>query len=102
MVVAGQGSVTTLDISGEIKQIHNILYVPGVKTNLFSVGKLIDAGYRVLFESKTCTIYDKDKKSDIFFQGIRDPRNNLYRVLNRIGQLGDITRQSNQILAQTI
>jgi hypothetical protein len=47
MPVSGQGTVHITDSSGKIKLIHNVLYVPSVKTNLFSVGRLTDIGYRV-------------------------------------------------------
>jgi hypothetical protein len=35
MKVEGQGTISTETQSGKIKIIHNILYVPGLKTNLF-------------------------------------------------------------------
>lgn len=49
MPMADQGIVSN---TGTIKNIHDVLYVLGIRTNLFSVGKLIDIGYRVFFESK--------------------------------------------------
>ena len=80
MPVAHQGTVSTIDFSGKIKHIDQVLYVPGVKTNLLSVGKLTDAGYRVLFSKHNCLIYDKDNPNCILLRAIRDSRNNLYRV----------------------
>lgn len=82
MKVARQGTVTKCNSSGTIKQIHNILYVPGVRSNLFSVGRLTDIGYRVLFESKHCLVYDKNHPTQLFLRGIRESRNNLYKVTN--------------------
>ena len=58
MPVAGQGSVNTTDSSGAIKTISQILYVPDVKTNLLSVGRLTDIGYTVVFETTQCIITD--------------------------------------------
>lgn len=85
MHVAHQGTVSTINSSGKIKHINQVLYVPGVRTNLFSVGKLTDAGYRVLFSKHNCLIYDKDNPNCIFLRAIRDSRNNLYRVQERFG-----------------
>ena len=85
MHVAHQGIVSTINSSGKIKHINQVLYVPGVRTNLFSVGKLTDAGYRVLFSKHNCLIYDKDNPNCIFLRAIRDSRNNLYRVQERFG-----------------
>jgi len=94
MPVASQGIVTSIDDKGKIKQINPVLYVPGITTNLFSVGKLIDSSYRVMFESKQCLIYDKDRPTRIFLQGIWDGRNNLYKVVNRFEK--SIDRQTSK------
>ena len=80
MPVAGQGTVITSNSSREIKEIHRVLYLPGVKTNLLSVGKLIDIGYKVLFESTKCIIYDRKFPKQIFLSGTWDPNNKLYRI----------------------
>lgn len=80
MPVAGQGSIHISDVSRKIKEINPVLYDPGVCTSLFSVGKLIDIGYRVLFESKQCLIYDKDDPNQLFLLGTCDARNNLYKI----------------------
>jgi len=78
MPVQGQGTVTITDCSGKIKDVHHVIYVPSIKTSLFSVGKLIDLGYRVLFESTQCSIYDKNQPDQLLLHGTRDIRNNLY------------------------
>lgn len=45
--------------------ISNVLYVPDIDHNLLSVGKLIEKGYKVLFENKSCSIKYANGK-DIF------------------------------------
>ena len=42
-----------------------MLYVPKIDQNLFSVGQLIEKGYKVVFENKSCLIKDADGH-DIF------------------------------------
>jgi len=60
MPVQGHGTITITDCFGKIKDVHQVLYVPNIKISLFSIGKLIDLGYRVLCGSTQCSIYDKD------------------------------------------
>jgi hypothetical protein len=95
MPVEGQGTISTTTQSGKIKSVHNILYVPGVKTNLLSVGKLTDLGYKVFFDSKRCYIFENEASGEVFLQGIRDPRNKLYRVENNFNYVGLIHSISN-------
>ena len=47
--VKGVGSVVIKLPNGEIKTIGNILYVPGLTKNLFSVGSITDKGLTVHF-----------------------------------------------------
>ncbi|KAK0170573.1 hypothetical protein PV328_008410 [Microctonus aethiopoides] len=42
----------------EVK-INNILYVPGLTSNLLSVSQLIKSGNEVIFEENSCKIYNK-------------------------------------------
>lgn len=77
--VHSQGTASIEQSSGEIKHIEHILYVPGVKSNLLSVGKLADFGHLILFDSDKCSIFEKGSNS-LYLQGIRDPRSKLYRV----------------------
>jgi len=36
--------------------IHDVLYVEGLKHNLFSISQLCDKGYQVIFKSNSCEI----------------------------------------------
>ena len=60
MEVAAKGA-TEVQTKQGIKSIHDIYYTPPFKHNLLSVGKLCEKNYKVVFENKTCTIYDKNK-----------------------------------------
>lgn len=76
--VAHKGTVKFKDC--EVKSVHDILYVPGVKTNLLSVGRFADLGHTIVFNSTSCLIYDIDYPSNIFLQAHRDHRTKLYRL----------------------
>ena len=54
----------TVAIQGHkgLKLVQNVLYVPKVAKNLFSVSQLLDNGYKVLFKGKYCTITDVEGK----------------------------------------
>lgn len=64
IAVRGKGTIAISTYSGT-KFISDVLYVPEIDQNLLSVGQLIEKGYIVLFENKTCLIKDVDGK-DIF------------------------------------
>lgn len=74
----------------KVKQVNNILYVPGVTTNLLSVGRFADLGHTILFNSNHCYILD-DKidlkmllsKHRPFLQASRDPRTKLYKLVTK-------------------
>jgi hypothetical protein len=50
--VQGRGKVPMRVSRNCIKNIQNVLYVPGLKTNLLFVSKLIDENYIVVFDKK--------------------------------------------------
>ena len=75
--VKGTGSVVIKLPNGEIKAIGNILYVPGLTKNLFSVGSITDKGLTVLFLPHVCHVVDKTTKQ-ILIKGIRDSVNSLF------------------------
>jgi hypothetical protein len=77
--IVGKANVRLTIQSGEIKELSNVLYMPGVKKNLLSIGQLADQGHIVLFNAKQCYVLDKDTRRS-FLTASRDPRNRLYRV----------------------
>lgn len=62
--IKGVGSTSFLLDSGTILHINDILYVPGLKRNLLSVGVLEDKGYEVIFKQGKTYLWDKDKDLD--------------------------------------
>jgi hypothetical protein len=57
--VNGKYVILVYDKNDERRKIDDVYYVPGMKCNLLSVGKLIEKNYRVFFKNKVCTTYDK-------------------------------------------
>jgi hypothetical protein len=49
--VTAKGSIRIQEVTGEIKSIRNVLYVPCVRSNLLSIGKFTYLGHVVLFNS---------------------------------------------------
>lgn len=43
---------------GNIKHIHNVMYVPGIKNNLISVSMIVDQNLKVEFFKTYCVIED--------------------------------------------
>jgi len=61
--IKGKGSTTlTAFTNGQEKRVslNNTLFVPELRTNLLSVGKMCDKGYRVTFDSKMADVTDKN------------------------------------------
>jgi hypothetical protein len=54
--------------------------VPGVRSNLLSVGKFADLGHVVLFNSTQCLIFDKDDLDSVYLRAHRDKNSKLYRL----------------------
>jgi hypothetical protein len=51
----GRGTVN-IHISDSVNKISDVLYIPGLATNLLSVSNIVSKGYDVLFTSKGATI----------------------------------------------
>ncbi|KAK4408463.1 hypothetical protein Sango_0427300 [Sesamum angolense] len=59
--VEGKGSVAINTKKGT-RIINDVVYIPNLRTNLFSVGQMMEKGYTLHFGGDSCTIYDnKDK-----------------------------------------
>jgi hypothetical protein len=59
-IVGGEGLVLleTLDLDGKTVKLKlsNVIYVPDLKMNLLSVGKLVDKGVAVTFDGSGCIL----------------------------------------------
>lgn len=73
--ICGQVSLTLNQ-----KKASDVFYIPIVKRNLLSVGRLTDMGHIAFFNSKDCYVYDKGDSHRVLLQDERDPLNNLYKL----------------------
>ncbi|KAK8302351.1 hypothetical protein V6Z12_D04G081400 [Gossypium hirsutum] len=76
--VKGKGTMAIKSLTG-LKQIIDVLYLPNIDQNLFSVGKLIKKGFKVIFEDKWCLIEDS-KSRDVFKAKMKAKRFALNRM----------------------
>ena len=56
----GVGDVLIMRKDGKRSVISNVLYIPGMKSNLLSIGKLVEKNYRVSIEDKMMRILDSN------------------------------------------
>jgi len=73
---------------GNTLEINDVLFVEGLKHNLFSISQLCDKGLKVIFESDYCTIHHKDSK-EVALKGMR--HNNIYLIDLDNASSSDIT-----------
>lgn len=73
--VAGSGTAY-VNIDGIDITIRNVLYVPGLGANLFSVGEMIRTGNIVTFDSNGCSVFNKLNEPLIKAKA----RNGVYRI----------------------
>jgi len=60
--IKARGTISfTGDVNGVTKRVSvkDTLHVPELRTNLLSVGKITDRGYKVIFDKLTAKIVDK-------------------------------------------
>ncbi|KAK4380842.1 Retrovirus-related Pol polyprotein from transposon RE1 [Sesamum angolense] len=69
-VKLGDNHIVKVEVKGSIaintkkgtRIINDVMYIPNLRTNLFSVGQMMEKGYTLPFGGDSCTIYDnKDK-----------------------------------------
>ncbi|XP_028096838.1 uncharacterized protein LOC114296712 [Camellia sinensis] len=56
--VMGKGTIQIQTSKSAKQTISNVFYVPGLKTNLLSVGQLQEKGYEIIIKEGTCRIHD--------------------------------------------
>lgn len=62
MEVARVGNIVTTKQSDEVLVIENVLYVPGMKCNLLSVGQSVEKGFLVTMGEDILKVYDSKKR----------------------------------------
>lgn len=65
--------------NGEIKDIYGVLYIPGLRKNLLSIGSLTDEGIIVSFDDQKCFFHSRGIKK-IIAEGSYNRKNGLYQL----------------------
>ncbi|GAU43011.1 hypothetical protein TSUD_28300 [Trifolium subterraneum] len=60
MQVMGKGNVK-LSINGRVHVISSVYYIPGLKTNLLSIGQIQQKNVTIVFNEDTCKAYHDEK-----------------------------------------
>ncbi|GAU49921.1 hypothetical protein TSUD_180390 [Trifolium subterraneum] len=58
----GMGNVVIQRSNGNKAVIEKVLYVPGMKCNLMSVGQLLEKGFKAVFEGETLKLFDSKQR----------------------------------------
>lgn len=58
--VEGMGDMEVSTNEGN-KRVNDVYFIPKLKHNLLSVGKIMEKNYKVVFEDRKCMIFDKNK-----------------------------------------
>ncbi|GAU33426.1 hypothetical protein TSUD_380620 [Trifolium subterraneum] len=58
----GMGNVVIQRSNGKKTVIEKVLYVPGMKCNLMSVGQLLEKGFKAVFEGETLKLFDSKQR----------------------------------------
>jgi hypothetical protein len=89
--IKGYGDLSVTLPTSEVKQIHNVMYVPGIKKNLISVSTIANQDLKVEFVKSQCVVKDIQDHYKIIARGSRV--GGLYKL--------DVTRKDHQALAST-
>ena len=57
----GKGNINFRTKNGCVEIISNVFYVPALKSNLLSVGQLLEKGYVIILMNDACEISDSSK-----------------------------------------
>ena len=58
----GVGNVAIRRLDGRQAMITNVLYVPGMKSNLISMGQLLEKGFSMKMSNGSLEVYDTTKE----------------------------------------
>nr|XP_048325632.1 uncharacterized protein LOC125421287 [Ziziphus jujuba var. spinosa] len=77
--VNGKGVIAVNSKGGNSKLIHDVLYVPGLTSNLLSVGQLLRKNYSIIFDGEESKIINKNK--NIMVAKIKMNQNNVFPLI---------------------
>jgi transposase InsO family protein len=58
LAVKGIGDVSIKRKDGKHSVISNVLYIPGMKCNLLSIGQLLEKNYKIVMENRLLNVFD--------------------------------------------
>ncbi|KAK2353501.1 putative mitochondrial protein [Trifolium repens] len=73
----GMGNVVIQRSNGKKAVIEKVLYVPGMKCNLMSIGQLISKGFKIVIEDETLQLFDSKKR--LIFKTAQS-KNRIYKT----------------------
>lgn len=76
--IRGKGSIRFVFEGGKKKILSNVYYIPGLKSNIISLGQATEVGCEVRMKNNTLSLFDK--RGDLMVQTTRSP-SRLYKVV---------------------
>jgi len=83
VAVKGRGTIWYLQKNNRVGEIRDVYYVPDLKSNILSMGQLMEKGYSVLMKDRV--LYLKDK-SDRLIARVEMKKNRMYKLDLKIVQ----------------
>src|SRR5579859_1905169 len=83
--IKGSGNMVIKDPSNISFTMHRVLHVPGLPVALFSVGRAMEDGLRVVFDKGVCTITDPKSGFRLVSKFLKDLSHGarLFRIQHR-------------------
>ena len=79
----GKGNISVTLKTGEVLIIPNVLYLPDLKTNILSLGKLDDQGCKTILSNGFLMVHDK---SDRLLTKTKKTSGNMYKMKININE----------------
>nr|KYP48865.1 Retrovirus-related Pol polyprotein from transposon TNT 1-94 [Cajanus cajan] len=77
VAVKGRGTIKFMQKDGRVGEIRNVYYVPELKSNILSMGQMMEKGNSVLMKDRV--LYLKDKH-DRLIAGVEMKKNRMYKL----------------------
>ncbi|KAG7583447.1 Zinc finger CCHC-type superfamily [Arabidopsis suecica] len=79
--IKGKGSLVFVANNGERRALHDVYYIPNLRSNIVSLGQATESGCDVRMREDYLTLYDRDGK---LFVKAKRSKNRLYKVMMRV------------------